>query len=308
MASTNFTTHYEIPLPLGTDLTTPMDYNTSMEAVDTALFGAVTDADQAAELAGQANDTANTAASAVEDVSADLTLEKAKIVALQTRMTNAENEIDDVRSDVQDSICAYNEPTATSTHHYNVGDFFFYNDTLYVATAEININDTITPNTNCDTTTITAELLAGGGVDKVGDLDDLVTEDKSSCVAAINEVALGKTLTFTETADGVKTRGQCLDELFGKLSAAITKYGLSGLINSQLAVSDTGVYKCVGCDSNTLSFEYAYLYSTGSFIAKAVLKTSGSQTESYTLATNTYSNSSSNVVTNGVTFTLSILV
>lgn len=159
MASTNFTTHYEIPLPLGTDLTTPMDYNTAAEAVDTALFGAVTDAGNAATAAAEAVNTAEAAAGAAGDVAADLVLEKAKIVALQTRMTNAENEIDDVRSDDQDSICAYNEPTATSTHHYNVGDHLFYNDTLYIATAEINIGDTITPNTNCDTTTITAELL-----------------------------------------------------------------------------------------------------------------------------------------------------
>ena len=198
MASTNFTTHYEIPLPLGTDLTTPMDYNTSMEAVDTALFGAVTDADQAATLASQANDTANAASSAAGDVAADLTLEKAKIVALQTRMTNAENEIDDVRADGQDSICAYNEPTATSTHHYNIGEYFFYNDTLYTATAEININDTITPNTNCDTTTITAELL-----NKIGNLASLTTTDKNSCVDAINEIhaALPVIIQATGTFD-----------------------------------------------------------------------------------------------------------
>ena len=44
MSYTNETTHYGIPLPLGSDLTTPMDYNESMQAVDTALFGAVSDA------------------------------------------------------------------------------------------------------------------------------------------------------------------------------------------------------------------------------------------------------------------------
>lgn len=195
MASTNFTTHFEIPLPLGSDLTTPMDYNTSMEAVDTALFQAQTDSTQAASLAGQANETANTAAGAVEDVDAELTLEKAKISALQTRMTNAENDITDVRADVQDSICAYNEPTATSTHHYNVGDFFFYNDTLYFATAEININDTITPNINCDTTTITAEIIQIQS--EKADLS-LLTDKHISLVSA----------------DGVKTWAQLITELF----------------------------------------------------------------------------------------------
>ena len=159
MGSTNFTTHYSIPLPLGTDLTTPMDYNEAAEAVDTALFGAVTDAGNASDAAAAAVSTANAASEAVDTVSADLVQEKAKIVALQTRMTNAENEIDDVRADGQDAICAYNEPTATSTHAYAIGDYFFYNNTLYQATAAIAIGATITPNTNCETTNITSELI-----------------------------------------------------------------------------------------------------------------------------------------------------
>lgn len=159
MGSTNFSTHYSIPLPLGTDLTTPMDYNEAAEAVDTALFGAVTDAGNASDAAAAAVSTANVASEAVDTVSADLVQEKAKIVALQTRMTNAENEIDDVRADGQDSICAYNEPTATSTHAYAIGDYFFYNNTLYQTTASIAIGATITPDTNCETTNITSELI-----------------------------------------------------------------------------------------------------------------------------------------------------
>lgn len=159
MASTNFTTHYSIPLPLGTDLTTPMDYNDAAEAVDTALFGAVTDAGNASTAANNAVNTANAASSAVDTVSADLVQEKAKIVALQTRVTNAENEIDDVRADSSDMITAYNEPTATSTHEYAIGDYFIYNNTLYKATAAIAIGATIVPDTNCETTNVSSELL-----------------------------------------------------------------------------------------------------------------------------------------------------
>lgn len=158
MASTNFTTHYSIPLPLGTDLTTPMDYNEAAEAVDTALFGAVTDAGNAAEAAGEAVNTANAASAAVEAVSTDLVFEKAKIVQLQTRMTAAENDIDDVYTDVTDMITAYKEPSATSTHAYAIGDYFIYNETLYRATAAIAIGATIVPNTNCETTNVSSEL------------------------------------------------------------------------------------------------------------------------------------------------------
>lgn len=225
MASTNFTTHYEIPLPLGTDLTTPMDYNTSMEAVDTALFGAVSNATQAATLASQANDTANAAASAAGDVAADLTVEKAKIVALQTRMTNAENGIDDVRADVQDAICAYNEPTATSTHHYNVGDYFFYNDTLYIATAEININDTITPNTNCDTTTITAELLAvNNDISTKASKTELGLEILTDVITISNSTEIGGT-------SGIHLRETC----------AKVGYDAIGIV----AITTTGFELCV---------------------------------------------------------------
>lgn len=159
MASTNFTTHYSIPLPLGTDLTTPMDYNEAAEAVDTALFGAVTDAGNASEAAGEAVNTANTASAAVDAIGADLALEKAKIVQLQTRMTAAENDIDDVYTDVTDMITAYKEPSATSTHAYAIGDYFIYNETLYKATAAIAIGATIVPNTNCVTTNVSSELL-----------------------------------------------------------------------------------------------------------------------------------------------------
>lgn len=62
---TNQTTHYAIPLPLGTDLTTPMDYNESMQAIDTAVWGAVQDAATATSDASNAVETANGAASDV---------------------------------------------------------------------------------------------------------------------------------------------------------------------------------------------------------------------------------------------------
>ena len=159
MASTNFTTHYSIPLPLGTDLTTPMDYNEAAEAVDTALFGAVTDAGNASEAASEAVNTANTASATAEAVRSDLALEKAKIVQLQTRMTAAENDIDDVYTDVTDMITAYKETSATSTHAYAIGDYFIYNETLYKATAAITVGATIVPNTNCETTNVSSELI-----------------------------------------------------------------------------------------------------------------------------------------------------
>ena len=64
MGYTNETTHYGIPLPLGSDLTTPMDYNTAAEAVDEAVFEAVSNSSGAVDTAAEAVQTANAATTA----------------------------------------------------------------------------------------------------------------------------------------------------------------------------------------------------------------------------------------------------
>lgn len=265
MASTNHTTHYEIPLPLGTDLTTPMDYNTAAEAVDTALFGAVTDAGNAATAAAEAVNTAEAAAGAAGDVAADLVLEKAKIVALQTRMTNVENGLGDARSDLEDMIVAFNEPTATSTHAYAIGDYFIYNDVLYKATAAIAIGDTIVPNTNCEATNVTTEI------------------------AAINsELVKGE---VSVTADGTKTYTQLLNELY----ALVDRSKLSG--NSYFTGAYGIVARCNGIQTSYIGFnstdvEQAALKST-SFGLKP------SDSFVYSFNGTTVTNNSSSVVTSG---------
>lgn len=163
MSYTNETTHFGIPLPLGSDLTTPMDYNEAFEAVDGALFGAQGDAATANENAANAVETANATSEALDTLSSTVGGHTSQIAALGARMTNAENNIDDVRSDLEDMITAFNEPTATSTHAYAIDDYFIYNDVLYKATAAIAIGDTIVPNTNCSATNVMTEVSAGGG-------------------------------------------------------------------------------------------------------------------------------------------------
>lgn len=160
---TNETTHFGIPLPLGSDLTTPMDYNTAAEAVDEALYEAQGDAATANENAAAAVETANAVSEALDTLSGTVGGHTSQISALGARMTNAENEIDDVRSDLEDMIVAFNEPTATSTHAYAIGDYFIYNDVLYKATAAISVGETIVPNTNCSATNVMTEVSAGGG-------------------------------------------------------------------------------------------------------------------------------------------------
>ena len=161
MSYTNTTEFYNIPLPGEEDLVNPMDDNDAKEAVDTALHGAVTNAENAVSTANSASDAAAAAVSGLDDLSGTVNTEKGKLTALTARVTAAENEIDDVRGDTSDMICAFNESSATSTHAYSIGDYFIYNNVLYKATAPIAISDTIVPNTNCAATNVTSELESG---------------------------------------------------------------------------------------------------------------------------------------------------
>ena len=153
------TTHYNLPQTVGTDKRDWADTNQAFSDIDAAIYGAVSDVA-----------TAGTAISGLETrmttAEGNITDNAANITSLYTRMTTAEgaitslsSRVDDVGNDLGDMICAYNEPTATSTHDYAVGDYFRYNDVLYRATQSIAIGDTIVPDTNCTTTNVSAELL-----------------------------------------------------------------------------------------------------------------------------------------------------
>ena len=158
MGYTNETAHYGLPLPLGSDKTTPMDYNTSLEAVDTALFGAVSDCASFDTRLDTAEGNISTAQGDITNLDTRLGTAEGKISTLEGTATSQGNEIKDVRSDCEDMITAYNEASATSTHAYSVGDYFIYNDVLYKATNAIAIGDTIVPDTNCTTTNVTTEI------------------------------------------------------------------------------------------------------------------------------------------------------
>ena len=160
MSYTNETTYYGLPLPTGSDKSTFTDNNTAFQAVDAALHTAAEQSGAAAE------DIVTIKADIVDLKAADVTMgqdidaAEINIEALQQKELLQDAAIDAVKADSFDMITAYNEPTATSAHAYNVGDFFIYNDVLYKATDSIAIGDTIVPDTNCATTNVTTEIKA----------------------------------------------------------------------------------------------------------------------------------------------------
>lgn len=213
MAYVNGTTHYNLPQTVGTDKRDWADTNQAFADIDAALYGAVDDVAQAQTEIDALTGRMNTAEQNIATNTGD-------IAGLDTRLTTAEGaitsqagQITDVRADVEDMICAYNEATATSTHAYAIGDYFIYNDVLYRAIQAIAIGDTIVPDTNCTTTNVTTEILAIE--DLSGDVSQLQTDvsQLQTDVAAKGGYKVVKTLTANN--DGYVT---ILQSLFSDLT------------------------------------------------------------------------------------------
>lgn len=67
--------------------------------------------------------------------------------------------IDGAGADFVKALIAQEETSTTSAHAYAIGEYFILANVLYVATAAIQIGNTITPGTNCTQTTVGAELV-----------------------------------------------------------------------------------------------------------------------------------------------------
>lgn len=159
MAYVNGTTHYNLPQTVGTDKRDWADTNQAFADIDSALYSATEDvADAQTEINGL-KERMTTAEGNITTNANDISALDGRLTTAEGTITQHTAQIADVRQDVEDMICAYNEASATSTHAYAVGDYFIYNDVLYRATASIGVGDTIVPDTNCTTTNVTTELI-----------------------------------------------------------------------------------------------------------------------------------------------------
>ena len=162
MSYANGTTHYNLPLTVGSDKRDWADTNQAFADLDAAVYGAVMDTGtQEAEISALET-RMDTAEQNISGNASDIASLDARLTTAEGSITSQAAAIDDVRSDSEDMICAYHEATATSTHAYAIGDYFIYNDVLYRSIASIAIGDTIVPDTNCTTTNVTTELMSAG--------------------------------------------------------------------------------------------------------------------------------------------------
>ena len=182
MGSTNKTTNYELSQFLGSDKPAwLLDYNGDMLKIDTQM---------------KANADAASAA--------------------QSKADTADGKADDLRTDLTTLNNQVNDPTGLAA------DVATLAGTMNTVTSLIGNGEP----TTTDKTLIGAinELDSdingvGGTEEKIGDLSTLTTTNKSSVVAAINELDAFKTQISSSrkvqvTADGTKTYSQLLDELY----------------------------------------------------------------------------------------------
>lgn len=159
MSYSRQTTHYGIPLPEETDLVNGLDWNTSSELIDSAVY-------EASEAAGSAaTDIVAIKATLVNLHDADVQFQQdlngvaGRVSTLEQNATLDEEAIQDIADMITDKEVAQ----AQSDVPVSEGEWFRYNGVLYVATTAIAIGDTIIPNTNCRATNIEDEMPSGGG-------------------------------------------------------------------------------------------------------------------------------------------------
>lgn len=222
---TNQTTHYAIPLPLGTDLTTPMDYNEAMQALDTAVWGATQDAATATSDASNAVETANQAATdvgtlggRVNTLEATVETQGNAIVGLVNTTTSQGIAIGNKFNSV--AVADAYSPTST----YSVGDVVSFEGNRY----------------KCITAVTTGEPF---------DVDKWQGEDIQTVIDGINSDLSDKmnAISLVHTATGNRTYAVQLSELktyFDELdiSRKFVAFITIGSLKFNVVKADSGVF------------------------------------------------------------------
>ena len=202
MSYANGTSHYNLPQTVGTDKRDWTDTNQAFADIDAAIHTAYETASTGASEITAIKSTVANLSNAQVTFQHDLDEVELTVGQQGTAITGLGNQIEELEDDCLDMICAVDEGTAqVATVAVENGKYFRYNKVLYIATANIAIGDTIVPNTNCKATNVATELEAIDVPDisalstrvttletNQGTLTSLNTTDKSSLVAAINEV------------------------------------------------------------------------------------------------------------------------
>lgn len=225
------TTHYNLPLTVGTDKRDWADTNQAFSDLDAAVYGAVSDVATAGTAIEGLETRMTTAEGNISDNTADITSLDTRMTTAEGAITSLSSRVDDVGNDLGDMICAYNEATATSTHAYAIGDYFRYNNVLYRATQQIAIGDTIVPDTNCTTTNVTTEIQSiedlSGDVSAL-DARTTTLENKMAAAETDIENLQNNVLISMNVEANVTTRYNALRDLLTLARSTMSESDLEG--------------------------------------------------------------------------------
>ena len=287
MSATNSTTNYNLPLFIGTDKPAWLtDWNGAMNAIDTAVGNVAT-----AESGTAASLSALT--SSVESLGSTVSDHGTAISTLSTAVSGNTGSINTINS-----LIGNGEPTTTDkTIIGAINEINAEIPDVTVIEQEISALQGSVVTAKVDIATVQAAL---------GDISQLTTTDKSSVVAAINEINAGGGGDVYEkvaevTADGVKTFTVLLGELF----AAITN--VSAISPFAKVTSGDSVFSLNAKSSSELDFNNTVFDMGNSRVITEQYKlASTSKRLSIVSASsgNTISDNSSSVPTNGLKFAL----
>ena len=151
---------YNLPQTVGTDVRDWFDTNEAFADVDKALTDVVAESASNVERITQAESDIVEHNTRITTLEGDMAVAKADIDTLESNIATLVSSTDEKFQDVYDMIDPDQEPTATASHGYVVGERFIYNDTWYRCTVEIADGDTIVPNVNCTSINVDSELRA----------------------------------------------------------------------------------------------------------------------------------------------------
>lgn len=153
------TAHFNLPQTVGTDKRDWLDTNQAFADVDATLYTASETASSTASALSGLSQTVAGIQEDVTDIQQDVSEIDGRVTQQGSAITGLTTRIDNVKADALDMICAVDEGTAqVATVAVTAGKYFRYNDVLYMATSNINIGDSIIPNTNCRATNVAIEL------------------------------------------------------------------------------------------------------------------------------------------------------
>lgn len=203
MSSTTTTEFYGLTQYTGNDKPDFADNNEAFRNVDADLHEVVQSTEGFSSDIAALQEAQSALNTEVTGLTSDLNTEKAKITALQNKETLQDAEIAGVKADALDMIEATDEGTAqVATVAVSEGEYFRYNDVLYIATTNIAVGDTIVPNTNCRATNVGTELEAQAAdiAEVKSDLADI--ENNKNIGTAVDLSAYSSSNKFTLPNNG----------------------------------------------------------------------------------------------------------